>query len=69
MSVVPATATLTASHAGTGSDLPLRTSGSSSEYSIEARVRRWVTVPTVTEPGRAADWSREATLTGSPITV
>ena len=40
--MVPATATLTASQASTGSDLPLRVRGSSSEYSIDAFVRRWV---------------------------
>ncbi len=41
-----------ASHAGTGSDLPFRVKGSSSEYSIASRVRRWVISPTVTLPGR-----------------
>ena len=43
--------TRAASQAGTGSDLPFRVSGSSSEYSIAPRVRRWVISPTVTLPG------------------
>ena len=64
-----ATVTRTASQAGTGSDLPFRSSGSSSVYSIELAVRRWVTSPTVTLPGRAAACRRAATFTGSPITV
>ena len=60
----------TASHAGTGSDLPfsverleLRRSGSA------CWVARTVRSPTVTAPGRPADWSREATFTVSPVTV
>ncbi len=40
---------------GHGLGLALEVRGSSSVYSIEARVRRWVASPTVTEPGRAAD--------------
>ena len=52
---VPATATRTASHAATGSALPFRSSGSSSVYSMDVRVSLWVTSPTVTDPGRAAD--------------
>ena len=67
--LVPATAMRTASQAATGSDLPFSRSGSSSTYSIDERVRRWVISPTVTEAGRAADCRREATFTGSPITV
>ena len=63
------TVTRTASQAGTGSDLPLSSSGSSSSYSIAPAVSLWVISPTVTLPGRAAACSRAATLTGSPITV
>ena len=69
VSVVPATTIRTASQAGTGSAFPFRRSGSSSVYSIAARVSLWVISPTVTVPGRAADCSREATFTGSPMTV
>ena len=47
----PRTTARTASQAGTGSDLPLSSSGSSSTYSIAARVSRWVISPTVTVPG------------------
>ncbi len=65
----PRTTARTASQAGTGSDLPFSSSGSSSTYSMAARVRRCVVSPTITVPGDAAPWSRAATLTGSPITV
>ena len=65
----PRTTALTASQAQTGSAFPLSSSGTSSTYSIAARVRRWVTSPTVTVPGFAAACRRAATLTGSPITV
>ena len=62
-------ATPIASHAGTGSALPFRVSGSSSWYWIPWLVARKVRSPTVTLPGFAADWRRAATFTVSPITV
>ncbi len=59
----------TASQAGTGSAFPFSSSGSSVVYSTAASVERMVRSPTVTLPGRAALWSREATFTVSPTTV
>ncbi len=59
----------TASKAGTGSDLPFSFSGSSSRYSTALPVARIVRSPTVIEPISAADCSRAATFTVSPITV
>ncbi len=62
-------ATRAASQAITGSALPFRRSGSSSSYSTTLLVARMVRWPTVTLPGRAALWRREATFTVSPVTV
>ena len=58
-----------ASQAGIGWDLPFRSSGSRSRYSIAAAVSRRVAAPTVTAPIPLAACSRAATLTVSPITV
>ena len=49
--------------------LPFRVSGVSSRYSITALVASCAVGPTMTRPGSAADCSRAATLTASPVSI
>ena len=56
-----------ASHAVTGSAFPLASTDSDCSYRIACRVARYVSAPTISPPGGAADWRRDAVLTTSPV--
>ena len=56
-----------ASHAATGSALPLAATGGSSSYSMTRDVSSWVSAPTATPPGGAAACRRAAVFTASPV--
>ncbi len=61
------TTALPTSHAATGSRFPFASMGSSGSNVKTSFVNPWVSSPTTTRPGGAADWRRAAVFTMSPV--
>ncbi len=58
-----------ARHAPTGASFPFRASSPTASNAIAREAARKVASPTSTVPGSAADWSRDAVFTMSPVTM